>query len=101
MTHCLTKIQELVTIGRNDRRSIFQLGYNLGRLSEMTGLGREPFWDAWKSAVETWDYPKIIELARHLPELIPEHPDNEVEVSERALLLPRSPDGDVSPRGDI
>ncbi|HEU5116280.1 MAG TPA: hypothetical protein VFT74_06330 [Isosphaeraceae bacterium] len=58
--HCLKKIEEIVNRGTDDRRSLLQLGYNLGRLSELTGLGREPFWDAWKGPVETWDGPSLL-----------------------------------------
>lgn len=53
--HCLAKIVEIVERGNDDRRSLLQLGYNLGRLSELSGLGREPFWDAWKDSVSSWD----------------------------------------------
>jgi hypothetical protein len=66
MQHCVSKILEIVARGEADRRSILQLGYNLGRLSELTGLGREPFWDRWKNAVESWDRPMLDELARRL-----------------------------------
>ena len=52
--------------GEPDRRSLFQLGYNLGRLSELTGLGREPFWDRWKDPVERWDVPELARLAQAL-----------------------------------
>ncbi len=65
-SHCVMKIQEIVADNRNDRRSILQLGYNLGRLSELTGLGREPFWDRWKEAVADWDHPRILALAQEL-----------------------------------
>lgn len=64
--HCIAKIREIVHANRNDRRSVLQLGYNLGRLSELTGLGREPFWDRWKGAVESWDHPRLLTLAREL-----------------------------------
>ena len=67
MEHCIAKIQELVLLVRPDARTLLQLGYNLGRLSEMTGLGREPFWDRWKVAVENWDQPELQKLAQELP----------------------------------
>jgi hypothetical protein len=67
LRHCIDKIRQIVADGRDDRRSIMQLGYNLGRLSELTGLGREPFWDAWKDAVAAWDRPQLEALARDLP----------------------------------
>jgi hypothetical protein len=66
MKHCIARIVDIVAEGRGDRRSILQLGYNLGRLSELTGLGREPFWDRWKSAVETWNRTELERLAREL-----------------------------------
>jgi hypothetical protein len=64
--HCVAKIVELIERGSEDRRSVLQLGYNLGRLSELTGLGREPFWDDWKEAVSGWDRPALNRLARRL-----------------------------------
>ena len=66
MDHCVSKIEEIVARGDDDRRSVLQLGYNLGRLSELTGRGREPFWDRWKDAVARWDLPVLRELATHL-----------------------------------
>ena len=66
-SHCITTIQRIVSLGLDDRRSILQLGYNLGRLSEITGLGREPFWDRWKEPTSCWDQEKLAELARDLP----------------------------------
>ena len=68
MNHCIEKIIELIEQGRDDRRSVLQLGYNLGRLSELTGLGREPFWDRWKEAVASWDLPTLRQLAEELAE---------------------------------
>ncbi len=68
--HCVAKIVEIVTGNLSDRRSILQLGYNLGRLSELTGLGREPFWDRWKEAVARWDERELARLARELREVV-------------------------------
>ena len=64
--HCVAKIHEIVALGRDDRRAVLQLGYNLGRLSELTGLGRGPFWDDWKDAVAGWDVETLVALARDL-----------------------------------
>jgi hypothetical protein len=64
--HCVAKIRQLVADGRDDRRAVLQLGYNLGRLSELTGGGRGPFWDAWKDAIGTWDRARLEALARDL-----------------------------------
>jgi hypothetical protein len=64
--HCVAKIRQLVADGRDDRRAVLQLGYNLGRLSELTGGGRAPFWDAWKDAVARWDRARLEALARDL-----------------------------------
>jgi hypothetical protein len=69
MNHCVAKIVEIVTRRSNDRRSILQLGYNLGRLSELTGLGREPFWDRWKDPVENWDIARLEALVQELQRL--------------------------------
>ena len=64
--HCRRKIAELVALGDPSPRAILQIGYNLGRLAEITGQGREPYWDRWKDAVTAWDLPRLRELARNL-----------------------------------
>jgi hypothetical protein len=69
MEHCVSKIIEIIARKQSDRRSILQLGYNLGRLSEQTGLGREPFWDRWKEAVSAWDEPELARLAQELHDI--------------------------------
>lgn len=66
MDHCIAKIVQIIRRGEADRRSILQLGYNLGRLSELTGLGREAFWDRWKDAVASWDREELARLAADL-----------------------------------
>lgn len=63
LDHCLCKISELVAKGDGGRRSVSQLGYNLGRLSEMANLGREPCWDNWKEAILEWDRPQLVRLS--------------------------------------
>ena len=74
MEHCIATIRRLVAQKQGDRRSILQLGYNLGRLSELSGLGREPFWDRWKTPVEQWDLDEMERLVRELPSLLNERP---------------------------
>ncbi len=64
--HCVSKICELVEADLGDRRAVLQIGYNLGRLSELTGLGRAPFWDRWKDAVAAWDSQSLRQLAASL-----------------------------------
>lgn len=66
MEHCIAIICEIASRQSADDRSIFQLGYNLGRLSEMTGLGRCHFWDPWKVAVAEWNSAELKRLASEL-----------------------------------
>jgi hypothetical protein len=72
--HCLTKIAEIVARGDDDHRSVFQLGYNLGRLSELAGLGRGPCWDAWKQPVIDWDRARLSTLVQELHRRFPRDP---------------------------
>ena len=66
MTHCVETIERIIGEGSFEARDLFQLGYNLGRLSELSGLGRGPFWDRWKDAVSRVDVPNLQVLAREL-----------------------------------
>jgi hypothetical protein len=66
LEHCVAKVAELVAKGDGGRQSVFQLGYNLGRLSELSGLGRRTCWDPWKEAVCAWDRPRLVHLAQRL-----------------------------------
>ncbi len=66
--HCLEKLHELtheaeVTLAPV---KLFQLGYNLGRLSELTSLGRAACWDPWKPAIENDDREALRKLVRTL-----------------------------------
>jgi hypothetical protein len=76
MEHCVETIRRIVAREHADARALFQLGYNLGRLSELTGLGREPFWDRWKEAVCDWDRERLTALARDLERLLPAEPES-------------------------
>ncbi|QDV34287.1 hypothetical protein [Tautonia plasticadhaerens] len=67
VAHCVSKVEELAALDEPDRRALLQLGYNLGRLSELTGAGRGPFWDRWKGPVASWDRPALRALALELP----------------------------------
>jgi len=70
MEHCVETVVRIVAQQEGDARALFQLGYNLGRLSELTGLGREPFWDRWKEAVCRWDRQALAALARDLQTMV-------------------------------
>lgn len=64
--HPVETIVRLAGLESPTGRDLLQLGYNLGRLSEMTGLGRSPFWDRWKDAVGSWDRAQLPVLATAL-----------------------------------
>ena len=66
IVHCLEKVTALVATPAPDRRAVLQLGYNLGRLSELTEGGRDEFWDRWKTPVADWDPSDLIALAAEL-----------------------------------
>jgi len=66
LEHCVLKVVEIVAKGDGGRRSVFQLGYNLGRLSELSGLGRRVCWDPWRDAVSEWDRPRLVRLVQDL-----------------------------------
>lgn len=66
IAHCLSKVGELAALESPTARDLFQLGYNLGRLSELTGLGREVCWDPWKDRMGTWDSVETGRLAAML-----------------------------------
>lgn len=69
LAHCIEKIGELVRAGADDRRALLQIGYNLGRLSELTGRGRA-LWDDWKGPVAAWDLPALRRLHEGLMPLL-------------------------------
>jgi hypothetical protein len=66
MEHCIETDIDLVARNQCDRRSILQLGCNLGRMSELTSLGREPFGEPWNVPVAAWDRDVLDRLARDL-----------------------------------
>lgn len=48
-----------------DRRWWLQLGFNLGRFSELSGEGK-PVWDAWRAAIENPDEMQLKALTEKL-----------------------------------
>lgn len=96
--HCLEKIRTLV--GSNDpgRRDLLQLGYNLGRLSELTGGGRGPFWDRWKGPASTWDRAELRRLALELHDEFTHTPIvGSARLSDQHESGPAGPDSDLAP----
>lgn len=71
LAHCIGKIGELIREGSDSRRAILQIGYNLGRLSELAGLGRDA-WDSWKGPIADWDLPALRRLHEGLLPLLRE-----------------------------
>lgn len=66
IAHCVSKVCEISRLEEPGPRQVLQLGYNLGRLSELTGLGRETFWDRWKDPVDAWDRERLDTIATDL-----------------------------------
>lgn len=72
IAHCVDKVRALVAAGADDRRAWLQIGYNLGRLSELTGAGRVSFWDRWKGPVADGDFAALRLLVDELGHAIGE-----------------------------
>ncbi|GIW87464.1 MAG: hypothetical protein KatS3mg108_1788 [Isosphaeraceae bacterium] len=62
LRHCCQTIRSLIAARADQRRCWLQLGYNLGRLSELTGAGRA-VWDAWKEPAAQGDWTTLARLA--------------------------------------
>ena len=68
LEHAYGKIRELASLPNRTDRQVMQIGYNLGRLSELTSRGRE-VWDETKGMVESGDWPALVEwVDEHRPE---------------------------------
>lgn len=76
IAHCLAAIRRISAIEDPSRRELFQLGYNLGRLSELASLGRGPCWDEWKEAVAHWDRAGLAARADRLDRTWNSQPDS-------------------------
>ncbi len=70
--HVAEKVTEILTVPLadlekwpEDRRWWLQLGFNLGRYSELSGAGK-PVWDAWREAIEHRDEAKLVALTEQL-----------------------------------
>ena len=58
--HCLNKLIELTSKTKISDRDLFQIGYNIGRLSELTNEGREKWWDIYNIFIENGEWKKLI-----------------------------------------
>ena len=75
LDHCSAKAGEILsgplsdnTQWPDDRRWWLQLGFNLGRYSELSGEGRE-VWDNWKAAIESKDLNRLEFLIKQMKDL--------------------------------
>ncbi|MDA0839877.1 MAG: hypothetical protein O3B01_02335 [Planctomycetota bacterium] len=65
LNHCLTKMLEIAEMGSAmdlTTRDIFQFGYNVGRAAELSGEGRENWWDLFKASVAEEDWSTVYEI---------------------------------------
>ena len=65
LPHCYQKVAELAAQGQTGTlapRDLMQMGYNLGRVSEITGEGRE-IWDTTKGWVQDGDWEALSDWA--------------------------------------
>ena len=68
LNHSYDKVRDLASLPTRTDRDVLQIGYNLGRLSELTSRGRE-VWDETKSMVESGNWPALVEwVDEHRPE---------------------------------
>jgi hypothetical protein len=63
VNHCIETIRGLVEQPDPSRRDLLQLGYNLGRISELVGLDRTEVWDLWKAPVTVWEQDALRSLS--------------------------------------
>ena len=75
LDHCSAKADEILagplsdgSQWPDDRRWWLQLGFNLGRFSELSGEGRT-VWDNWKEAIETKDFNRLEQLVKQMKDL--------------------------------
>jgi len=75
LDHCSAKADEILagplsdgSQWPDDRRWWLQLGFNLGRFSELSGEGRA-VWDSWKAAIETKDFNRLELLVKQMKDV--------------------------------